>query len=459
MPNKIKMITLAVALLAMVSFPILADRTNLRPAWNLFTPQQDIEMGRILTGDVEGSFRLVTAGNANADSDALGKQLTAHAPGFRYPYEFKIVDDGAVNAWALPGGFIYVTSGLIETAQNEQQLAAAVAHEIGHVVLRHGTANVSQAYSGRNANTNRRVSVDDAMSRLSIRFGSGSAPLRYTTEQEGQADVIATQILYDANFDPRVLTQMFQRITNDRSNRTSEFLSDHPDISNRALAVRTELRNIGPLPRNLRGDSPDFHTIQEHLLASNYNDRPYNRDRDRGEYNSPDFPSSRTLLYRGRNIEFHYPDNWRVSDQGDSISIAPEGGFATGSLAYGMTIATFDARGGRFYPRNSFTNPGSRVDNTTLANATDQLVEYLQQMNPNMRIVRSNERRRVDGLQAMVIELANNSPVGGTETDWLVTVLQPNGLLRYFIGVVPQRDFNRYQPAFEEIVGSARLLE
>jgi hypothetical protein len=296
------------------------------------------------------------------------------------------------------------------------------------------------------------------MSRLSIRFGSGSAPLRYTAEQERLADVIATQVLYDANFDPRVLTQMFQRISNDRSNRTSEFLKDHPDTSNRAAAVMTELRNIGALPRNLRGDSPDFHSIQERLLASNYNDRTYTRDRDRGGYNSPDFPSSRTLLYRGRDIEFHYPDNWRVSDQGDSISVAPEGGFATGSLAYGMTIATFDARGGRFYPRNSFTNPGTRVDNTTLANATDQLVEYLQQTNPNMRIVRSNERRRVDGLQAMVMELASNSPVGGTETDWLVTVLQPNGLLRYFIGVVPQRDFNRYQPAFDEVVASARLL-
>jgi peptidase M48-like protein len=459
MPKKIKSIALFVALLAIVSFPVLADRTNLRPAWILFTPQQDIEMGRFLMGDAERSFQLVTASDANAYLDALGKQLTAHAPGDRYPYEFKIVDDGAVNAWALPGGFIYVTSGLMETAQNEQQLAAALAHEIGHVVLRHGSANVSQAYSGRNANLNRgRASIGDAMSSLNIRFGSGSVPLRYTPEQERQADVMATQILYDANFDPRVLTQMFQRIGNDRSSRTSEFLNDHPDISNREATVRTELRNIGPLSRNLRGDSPDFHTIQEHLFAANYNDRSYSRG-DRGGYYSPDFPSSRTLLYRGRDIEFRYPDNWRVSDQGDSISIAPEGGFATGSLAYGMTIATFDARGGRFYPRNSFAVPGNRADNTTLASATDQLVEYLQQSNPNMRIVRSNEHRRVDGLQAMVMELTNNSPVGGTESDWLVTVLQPNGLLRYFIGVSPQRDFNRYQPAFDEVVASARLLE
>src|SRR2546428_8830654 len=118
----------------LVVFPALADRTNLKPAWNLFSTQQDTEMGRILADDAERQFQMTDVRNANVYIDALGKQLTARAPGYKYPYTFKIVNDDAINAWALPGGFIYVTSGLVQAAQNEPQLAGALAHEIGHVV-------------------------------------------------------------------------------------------------------------------------------------------------------------------------------------------------------------------------------------------------------------------------------------------------------------------------------------
>src|SRR5262249_35485779 len=157
-------------------------------------------------------------------------------------------------------------------------------------------------------------------------------------------------------------------------------------------------------------------------------------------------------LYQGRDIEFRYPDNWSVSEQGDSIDVAPDGGTVSGSIAWGMTIATFDPQSTNYFGRNSFTAPGSRVDTTTLSNATSQLIDHLLQSNPNMRVVRNTERRRVDGQQAMVVELTNDSPIGGTERDWLVTVLRPNGLLRYFVGVAPQGDFNRYQTAFNQIV-------
>ena len=173
-------------------------------------------------------------------------------------------------------------------------------------------------------------------------------------------------------------------------------------------------------------------------------------------------PSTRTVLYRGRDIEFRYPDNWRVSEEGDSISVAPDGGFVSGSMAWGMTIASFDPQGSRYFGSSSFANPGApgaRVDSTTLGTATDQLIAYLRQSNPNMRVVRNTERRRVDGAQAMVVELTSESPVGGTERDWLVTVLRPNGLLRYFVGVAPQADSSQYQRAFDQIVTSVRFMD
>src|SRR5262245_15468908 len=147
MVNTTKLTALFLGILFLLVFPAFADRTNLMPAWNAFSAQQDIEMGRILADDLERTLQVVNDGDSNAYIDALGRQLTAHAPGNKYPYQFKIVDDGSVNVWALPGGFIYVTAGLIERAQNEPQLAGALAHAIGHVALRHGTAEVSRAYN------------------------------------------------------------------------------------------------------------------------------------------------------------------------------------------------------------------------------------------------------------------------------------------------------------------------
>jgi predicted Zn-dependent protease len=456
MPKTIRNTALFLAFISMLVFTAFADRTNLRPAWNLFTPQQDTEMGRLLAQEAERTLRLVEDHNANVYIDALGKQLAVHTSNFRYPYQFKIVRDNDINAWALPGGFIYVTSGLLEAVQNEPQLAGVLAHEMAHVVLRHGTGSVSRAYADRVRTTSGRVSVNDALSRLNINFGPESIPLKYTREEERQAQVVGTQIMWDTGFDPQQMTNAFQAIRNNRSNSTA-FFTDHPYMANSAAVVRTEVRNLGGLPRNLRGDSPDFYSMRDRVQAENTG-WPSIYDRDGGNGDRPDLPSSRMTLYRGRDIEFRYPDNWFVSDGGDSISVAPDGGTVSGSLAWGMTIGTFDPQGS-YFGRNSFTVPGSRADTTTLANATDQLIDHLQQSNANMHVVRNTERRRVNGEQAMVVELTNDSPIGGAERDWLVTVLRPNGQLRYFVGVAPQRDFNRYQPVFDQIVNTARLLD
>jgi len=125
-----------------------------------------------------------------------------------------------------------------------------------------------------------------------------------------------------------------------------------------------------------------------------------------------------------------------------------------------MRIATFEPRNS-YFGQNSLNAPNtnSSADRTTLADATDQLLDYLRRSNPNMRVVRTEERGRVDGEPSMTMDITNDSPNGGRETDWLVTVLRPDGLLYYFFGVAPQRDFNRYEPAFEEMIASVRFID
>src|SRR5262249_8969165 len=290
------------ALVVLLDFPALADRTNVSPGPNLFSPQQDIEMGRILANQLEATIQLINNQDAKTYINNLGTQLSAHAPGTRFPYHFEIANDNTINVWALPGGFIYLTSGLIETLQSEPQLAGGLAHAIGHVALRHGTAEVSQAYSEAIVNaTPRRVPVTDAMTDLDIRFEPGALPLQYSAEEEHQADIVAAQIMYDSGFDPRQVTQFFAIVANAPSNLTEEFFGEHPAPSNRAATVESELQNLGGLQRNIRGDSANFYAAKDRLLALNASPPPSIYDRNTPGSRPPQ-PSPRMLLFRGRDL-------------------------------------------------------------------------------------------------------------------------------------------------------------
>jgi len=192
---------------------------------------------------------------------------------------------------------------------------------------------------------------------------------------------------------------------------------------------------LGRLPSNLRGDSPDLATTKRHLR-----DEATGGVIDRARSGGPEAPSTRMVLYRGADLEFRYPENWEIREDVNTITAAPANGIVSGSLAWGMSISTFES-----------TEP--------LSSATDQLLDELRRANPNMRMVGTEQRMRVDGDFALSMELTNDSPIGGRERNWLVTVQRPDGMLYYFIGAAPQRDFNIYKRVFDEIIASVRFTQ
>ena len=103
-------------------------------------------MGKQVASDAERELALINNGKANAYISALGQQLASKAPNEnKFPFSFKIVDDRSINAFALPGGPIYIHRGAIEAADNEAQLAGVIGHEMGHIILRHGTNQATKA--------------------------------------------------------------------------------------------------------------------------------------------------------------------------------------------------------------------------------------------------------------------------------------------------------------------------
>ena len=437
---------LCLVMLMLLVSPVLGQRTRLSTGWNLFTPQQDVEMGRLLAQDAESTLNLSRDNWAHGYINALGNQLATHAPGYRYPFEFKIYSDPSIQSLALPGGKIYFSSGLITAAQNEPQLAAIVAHQIAHVVARHGTERVSAAYSGRTDRRN--VSASEAIETLNLRPDPGSILLKYSPQEEQEADTIAVQMLYDERFDPKQLPIAMQRLAGQPNNLRQEFFRDHPAPANRAADVRRELQRLGPLAANLRGDSPDLRTAQQNLRNEGVSGQV--------TANRPDLPSTRFVTYQGYDFEIRHPENWYVNETGNTVTLAPEGGNVSGTIAYGMLIDTFEPRDREFFGRNSFNVPGQPQGRSTpLSNATDQLIEELRRTNSNLRVVRTIQKQ-VAGMPALEVELTNDSTLGGRESDRLTTVFH-NDVLYYFLGVAPQGDVNRYTPIFDRMIGSIRF--
>jgi beta-barrel assembly-enhancing protease len=448
-----KSLTILVLILALV-IPAYADRTRLKPGWNLFSADQDVDMGRQVAKEAESQLPILKDRQGTAYIDALGKQLAARAPGQKYPYQFKIVNDKNINAFALPGGFVYVNRGVIEAADNEAQLAGVIAHEIGHVALRHGTNQVSKAYIaqaplsilGGVLGSN---SVGSVLAQLGVGFAANSIMMKYSRDAETQADLMGTQILYDSGYNPNAMVQFFEKIQAESKGRTVEFFSDHPNPENRISKVQHEIQKLGGAPSGVRSDSGSFQNLKRSMLgmasppkkaASGAVD---NRPADTRS-GKPAPPSNRMTRLTTEDFQLSYPDNWRQYGQGDAVTLAPDGGIINDALGYGLMIASYE-------PHND------RQGQMSLEEATDQLLDELRRTNQNMRVTRSHERIRVGGARGLATELSNDSPAGGREVDWVVTALGPDGQLYYFVAVVPNKDFGSYEPVFDDVIASIQF--
>jgi predicted Zn-dependent protease len=119
---------------------------HFEPGFNLFTPEQDVELGRRSAAEIAQQVPLLQDEQTLSYVRQLGARLAERAPGHKFPYQFNVIATGDINAFALPGGFVFVNAGAIMAARNEGELAGVIAHEITHVALRHGTNQASKAY-------------------------------------------------------------------------------------------------------------------------------------------------------------------------------------------------------------------------------------------------------------------------------------------------------------------------
>jgi hypothetical protein len=433
------------------------QRTSLKPGWNRFSPQDDVTLGKRAATDAEKQLPLCNEPKVDAYLTQLGTRLAQKLPtgGVQYPFEFHCVNDKAINAFALPGGYVFINRGAIEAADNEAQLAAVMAHELSHVALRHGT---NQATKAMLAETGLGIfgavfgdTTGGALLTTLGNFTAGGVLLRYSRTAESQADVMGTQVLYDAGYDTRAMAQFFEKLEGETKGKNPpEFFSDHPNPEHRVGRVDEEIEKLGGPPTNAKRDSMEFEAIKREVLALPVVKKP--TPRAAGAAAAPAPPSRSFAEYQGNSYVLKYPDNWKKypDSDGGGVSFAPEGGVLDdgsghSALAYGLIIGMAQAKG----------DPN---DSNALNGATSQVIQDLQRANPSMKITRQGEHLRLNGQPGLSTYLSNVSPAGGQETDWVITILRPEGLV-YFVCVAPQSAYDNYDKVFSSILDSVRFTK
>jgi hypothetical protein len=353
----------------------------------------------------------------------------------------------------LPGGYVFINRGAIEAADTEAQLAGVMAHELSHVALRHGTnqatkAQAAQGIFGIASGIFGDTTGGTLLTTLGA-FAAGGVLLRYSRTAESQADVMGTQVLYDSGYDPRAMAQFFEKLEAETKGKNPpEFFSDHPNPEHRVERVDEEIEKLGGLPPNAKRDSPEFEAIKREVLAL-----PVAKKLTPGAAGAaaaPAQPSGNFAAYQASSYTLKYPDNWKkyADSNGSNVTFAPEGGVVDdgsghGALAYGLIVDVAQAKG----------DPN---DWNALNSGTQQVLQNLQQANPKMKISRQPERVRLNGHPGLSTYLSNDSPVGGQETDWVISTLRPDGLV-YFVCVAPQAAYDKYDKTFSAILDSVRF--
>jgi len=477
-------------------------QTVVKPGFNVFSVSQDVEIGQQSAAQVERQMPVVNDAATNRYIASLGARLAAQAPGPKFDYHFKVVDVSDVNAFALPGGYIYVHRGLLEQVHDEGELAGVMSHEIAHVALRHPTNQVTKAYmaqaglgllggllGGGSSGTGQIINAVGG-------FGLNTLFLKFSRSAESQADVVGSQIMARAGYDPVDMARFFNYLAQQNSSRTATFLSDHPAPADREARVRQEARmlqvrplaavgNLGSIQGRLRRMAPAPSMAQlavrqqaapQSSRSSQSSNQPYGSSQSSNypqdsypQNNGPaiERPSSQYRAYMQPDglYQIDAPSNWTVyaSNGGYGVTIVPRGTiddrYDNGQqhVTYGVIVNHYVPFNGSVGSR--FVEPDdSRFGNTQLEQATSDLIDNIEQSNPHLRYVAGTERRTtLSGQQAMMLTLRGRNPdTGDDEQVMLVTRALPDEHIIYMLMIAPRDDYSDLSPTFDRMMRSLR---
>jgi beta-barrel assembly-enhancing protease len=429
----------------------------------------------------------------------LGHKLVATIPAqYSWPFEFHVVAQNEINAFALPGGPMFINIGTITASANEAELAGVMAHEMSHVYMQHSAkqagkaqttsmiAGIAGAVLGGTVGS-RAGGMVGQLGQMGIQMGAQGLMLKYSRSDESQADAVGAMILYKAGYQPQAMADFFKTLQSQAGQAPPQWLSDHPNPGNRQQAIQKEISSWPP--KSYAGDSPIFQKTRQHAKGVKaYSGEEIAQGAKSGQWaalnkkNGATFgptrgsappasasvaaesfspnghaaslqsvlPSQRMVSADLGPVRIQRPENWQVTlpeQRGQFATIAPRAGVTGDGVGYGVLF-------------NGVAPPsGGRM---SIDEVTSQLVQHLRQNN-GPKPLGNAQPITVGGIQGRSVMLQSSSPLPGAngqpqkERDWLVTIPQRNGTVIFMIFVTPQLEFDRFQPTYEAMLKSVQF--
>jgi hypothetical protein len=413
---------------------------------NFFSLQQDREIGDEAKKVADKDLPLVRSLIVNTYVKTIAARLAPFSPLQSINYRIQVVNSKTISTLTYPGGPIYVDRGLLELASNEHEVAAIIAHEIAHAAARHGTQQLSRQWlvqapvsilAGLPGNAGWR----DQIQSLGISLSPHPSFLRYSSNQEIEANRIAVQILFKSVYSPYALPAILEKINGlatAESRVLPAYVYDHPQGSEAAQQLISEIEKVKAISRTLK---PGTEFLEFHTTLMNWALPP----------EAPEPPATDTLVsipYRHPDAYYKllYPDGWQATPYGSNGAIiapvVPYSRRSGNDIQMGVMFDLFDIS----------ERP------MTLEQATDRLLVNLLQRNPKLKVISGAQPMMLMGgepaLRTVLIGQSESSNL--PEISWVVTRVYYQTLF-YIVCVAPQKDFEKRQPTFEQILKSIEL--
>jgi beta-barrel assembly-enhancing protease len=433
---------------------------------NRYSVSDDVKLGREASDEVRKEMPLLNDQRVEDWVEDLGADLVRAIPAeFQHPefrYTFDVINQKEINAFALPGGPMYLNRGMIEAAKSEGEVAGVMAHEISHVALRHGTAQATKGQGAAIAGTAGQIlgaiiggGLGQVLSAGS-QIGAGLKLMQYSREFESQADILGAQILARAGYDPREMANMFKTIEREGGGSGPQWMSSHPNPGNRYNAIQAEAQK---LRIQGRANTGQFQSIQARLgdMSPALTAEQIAKGQKTGNGTGTVRTGNRTVQvdppsnsYRVRNptefLRVSVPSNWDEQDARDGVTYAPEGAYFRGdnggtAFTHGVQIGVTQGSG-------------------NLQRDTQRLLSTFAQSNPNLRQQTALTRDNVGGRNGYTTILSNVSEVTGQrERIALSTTQLRDGNLLYVVGVAPQVEAQTYDTTFRRVRQSVQIRD
>lgn len=439
----------ALALLITLILPINSiAQTKVKPGWNFFSMKDDLEFGREAAKEIEQEMPLIHDPLVQQWIDGLGRRLASKTSMPNLPWQFRVTNSREINAFALPGGFVYINRGLIEITNDESELAGVLGHEMAHATLRHGTNQLSKAlllqlplaFLGEMKGT---AGIIGQIGSL----GMGLAFLKFSRSAEKNADILGLQIMTRAGYDGRGMVTIFEKLQRDSEGNGPQFLSGHPNPENRIKRIQTEMALL-EAPRQPLGNSPLYLQAKQRLRSM-----PAAPSKTPRSKRTPSRTGSRTGELPSRDFETYsssddafqidYPSNWQASQESEaSVTFAPEWAVDGNNVTHGAMLGYLDLKSRRAL---------------SLDKALEAIVSQLTQANTYLREERS--QRYADELseeEARATYLVGTTEQGYKERVWVIAQPDEEGVT-YMLFIAPEREFRQYEQTFKRMRDSLEL--